>query len=60
MEYPVILLTRTEIGIAAQPFLNEALTEDQLESGRVCDRNSYFATAKHVPDSANLDLRRSR
>lgn len=32
---PPLLLTRTDIGIAAQTILNEALDEDQFESGGV-------------------------
>lgn len=31
----LLALTRVDVGIAAEPFLNEALDEDKLESGGV-------------------------
>ncbi|KAK5209210.1 hypothetical protein LTR41_004745 [Exophiala xenobiotica] len=44
-------ITDIEIGIAAQPFLNEALTEDQLESGRIL-RISIYVDRDEIPQES--------
>ena len=50
-------LTSLDIGIAAEPFLNEALDEDKLESGGVGDFKFRSFVANQHSDSAKFHLR---
>jgi hypothetical protein len=62
IEAPPTPLMRTEIGIAAQPFLNSALDEDRLDKGYVCDVLAVPSRILLTPkvDPLYLDLPRVR
>jgi len=51
----------SDVGIAAQPFVNDVLDEDKLESGGVRDSsNQSFSVTDQMIDPPSLDLRQPR
>ena len=57
---PILRLTSSDIGIAAQPLLNSALDDDRIDQGYVCDLLSsllFFLLTSRI-DSLHFDLPR--
>ena len=51
-----VMLTSLDVGIAAQPFLNEALDEGKLESGGVSEFKCGPTVANQESDPPDLHL----
>jgi hypothetical protein len=54
------VLTISDVGIAAQPLLNEALDEDKLQNGRVCSFPVRSVIADQETDPSDFHLRGHR